>query len=130
PRGPPPPFPSHRPPSFPRPARDERRGPALEKMFPFLKGQPSRLILFGAKREIAVDAVSRYRNNGQWTDFYFALERAREVARQYPNGVEFRMVLMTDGILDPDPEEWKDRGVPPGEDLKAHVVKKILELAK
>jgi hypothetical protein len=109
---------------------DEKRVTALEKMFTFLKGQPYRLILFGAKREIAVDDVSRYRNNGQWTDFYFAFARAREVAREYPSGVEFRIVLMTDGILDPDPEEWKDMGVPPGEDLKAHVVKKLLDLVK
>src|SRR5215475_7191409 len=51
---------------------DEKRVTALEKMFTFLKGQPYRLILFGGKREITVDDVSRYRNNGQWTDFYFA----------------------------------------------------------
>src|SRR4029450_10406187 len=109
---------------------DEKRVAALEKMFTFLKGQPYRLILFGAKREIAVDDVSRYRNNGQWTDFYYAFARARDVAREYPSGVEFRIVLMTDGILDPDPEEWKGMGVPPGEDLKAHVVKELLELVK
>jgi hypothetical protein len=109
---------------------DEKRVTALEKMFGFLKGQPYRLILFGAKREIFVDDVSRYRNNGQWTDFFFAFAKAREVAREYPTGVEFRIVLMTDGILDPDPEEWKDMGVPPGEDLKAHVVKRTLELVR
>jgi hypothetical protein len=109
---------------------DEKRVTALEKMFGFLKGQPYRLILFGAKREIAVDDVTRYRNNGQWTDFYFAFAKARDVAREYPSGVEFRIVLMTDGILDPDPAEWKDMGVPPGEDLKAHVVKQLLDLVK
>jgi len=52
----------------------EKRVAALEKMFTFLQGQRYRLILFGGRNEIFVDDVSRYRNNGQWTDFYFAFK--------------------------------------------------------
>src|SRR5712691_6344038 len=51
---------------------EEKRVAALEKMFTFLQGRPYRLILFGGRHEIYVDDVSRYRNNGQWTDYYAA----------------------------------------------------------
>ena len=62
---------------------------ALEKMFTFLQGQRYRLILFGGRSEIYVDDVSRYRNNGQWTDFYYAFVKAQELAASYPQGTEF-----------------------------------------
>src|SRR4029453_4350231 len=83
-----------------------------EKMFSFLQGQRYRLILFGARSEIAVDDTSRYRNDGQGTDFYNAFLKAREVAASYPKGTEFKLVLVTDAIADPDPKDWQD--VPPG----------------
>src|SRR5512135_3610186 len=51
---------------------NERRVAALEKMFGFLRGHRYRLVLFGGRRENAVDDLTRYRNDGQWTDFYFA----------------------------------------------------------
>ncbi len=107
---------------------DEKRVAALEKMFTFLEGQPYRLVLFGGRHEIFVDDASRYRNNGQWTDFYFALDKAREIAATYPKGTQFRMILLTDALLDPGPGDWDDMSVPKGEDLKAHVVKRILGL--
>lgn len=109
---------------------DEKRVAALEKMFTFLRGQNYRLVLFGGRREIFVDDVSRYRNNGQWTDFYFAFDKAREVIATYPKGTDFRMILVTDAILDPDPADWRDMGVPSGEDLKAHVVRRTLDLIR
>lgn len=105
---------------------DEKRVVALEKMFAFLKGQPYRLVLFGARREISVDDATRYNNRGQWTDFYSAFERVREVVRSHPPKTEFRIVLLTDGIVDPDPAEWPE--LPPGEDLRAHSVEKTLGL--
>ncbi len=104
----------------------ERRVTALEKMFGFLKGQRYRLVLFGGRREISVDDVSRYRNEGQWTDFYHAFLKAREIAAQYPPGTELRMVLLTDAIPDPDPADWKD--VPPGWDARTQSVRKAVEL--
>ena len=108
---------------------EEKRVEALEKMFTFLKGRPYRLILFGGRREIFVDDAIKYRNNGQWTDFYFAFDKARElVAAEYPPGTEFRMVLITDAILDPGPADWADMSVPEGVDLKAHVVERTLAL--
>src|SRR5687767_97470 len=58
---------------------EEKRVSALEKMFTFLEGQPYRLILFGGRREVYVDDVTHYRNDGAWTDFYFAFLKAREV---------------------------------------------------
>jgi hypothetical protein len=109
---------------------EEKRVVALEKMFSFLKGQPYRLILFGAKSEIAVDDLSKYDNRGQWTDIYFAFDKLREIVAGYPKGTEFRVILLTDGILDPDPKEWKDQNVPPGVDLKAHVVERLLALVR
>ena len=86
----------------------EKRVAALEKMFTFLQGQRYRLILFGGRKEIAVDDVSQYRNDGQWTDFYAAFEKAKELAAGYPKETELRMVLLTDAIADPDPADWKD----------------------
>jgi hypothetical protein len=108
----------------------ELRVAALEKMFSFLEGRPYRLILFGGRQEIFVDDVTRYRNNGQWTDFYFPFLKARELMQQQPKGSEFRMILLTDAILDPAPEDWQDMNVPPGRDLKAHVAGRTLELLK
>lgn len=107
---------------------DEKRVAALEKMFTFLQGEPYRLILFGGRKEIYVDDVSRYRNNGQWTDFYFAFDKARDLAATYPKGTQFRMVLLTDALLDPGPEDWADMGVPEGENLRAYVAKKTVAL--
>jgi hypothetical protein len=107
---------------------DEKRVVALEKMFTFLEGRPYRLVLFGGRHEIYVDDVSRYRNNGQWTDFYFAFEKAREVIGEYPKGTEFRIVLLTDALLDPGPGDWDDMGAPKGADLRAYVTEKTLAL--
>jgi hypothetical protein len=107
---------------------EEKRVAALEKMFTFLEGQPYRLVLFGGRNEIYVDDVSRYRNNGQWTDFYFAFEKTKQLIDAYPKGTEFRIVLLTDAIPDPDPADWTDMGVPSGEDLKAYSIRKTLDL--
>ena len=67
---------------------EEKRVEALEKMFTFLKGQPYRLVLFGGRHEVYVDDVSQYRNNGLWTDFYFAFLKAQELTKEYPPGTE------------------------------------------
>ena len=99
---------------------------ALEKMFTFLRGHRYRLILFGAKDEIAVDDVTRYRNDGQWTDFYHAFLRAKALAAAYPAGTDLRMVLLTDAIADPDPKDWPD--VPTGWDARSHSMRKTVEL--
>jgi len=102
--------------------------PALEKMFGFLKGYRYRLVLFGAKSETFVDDVSRYRNDGQWTDFYHAFARARELAQGYPKGTELKLVLVTDAIVDPDPKDWSD--VPPGWDVRSHSMRKTVDLVR
>ncbi len=107
---------------------DEKRVEALEKMFTFLQGQRYRLVLFGGRREVFVDDVSRYRNNGQWTDFYFAFAKAQELTKGYPSGTRFRIIFLTDAVADPGPEDWADMGIPPGEDLKAYTNRKTLEL--
>jgi hypothetical protein len=107
---------------------DEKRVVALEKMFTFLQGEPYRLILFGGRKEIYVDDVSKYRNNGQWTDFYFAFEKAKEIAASYPKGTSFRLVLLTDALLDPSPDDWADMGAPTGDELKPWVAKKTVDL--
>src|SRR5512140_3231958 len=60
----------------------EKRVVALEKVFSFLRGRRYRLVLFGGRREISVDDVSRYRNEGQWTDFYYAFAQVRRLAEQ------------------------------------------------
>jgi hypothetical protein len=109
---------------------EEKRVAALEKMFTFLQGQRYRCVLFGGRREVFVDDVSRYRNDGQWTDYYFALIKARELMQGYRAGTEFRMILVTDAILDPDPADWADMEVPPGADLRAHVVQQSLALVR
>src|SRR4029079_4645003 len=99
---------------------EEKRVEALERMFTFLKGRPYRLILFGGRREVYVDDATKYRNNGQWTDFYFAFDKARELAAaDYPPNADLRLVLITDAILDPAPADWADMNVPEGVDLKA-----------
>jgi hypothetical protein len=107
---------------------DEKRVEALEKMFGFLKGQRYRLVLFGGRKEIFVDDVSKYRNNGQWTDFYFAFQRANDIRNTYPPGTDFRLILLTDAISDPAAADWEDMAVPPGADLKAFSIEKTLKL--
>jgi hypothetical protein len=109
---------------------EEKRVAALEKMFSFLQGQSYRLVLFGGRNEVAIDDTSLYRNNGQWTDFYFAFDKAREITKGYPLGTEFRIILLTDAILDPDPADWQDQGVPPGEDLRTFSIKKLLAMVE
>jgi len=109
---------------------EEKRVAALEKMFGFVEGQQYRLVLFGGRREVFVDDVGRYRNDGKWTDFYYAFEQAREVIRGYPRGTEFKMILLTDAILDPDEADWRDEEVPAGEGLKAHVARKAIALVR
>jgi hypothetical protein len=99
---------------------------ALEKMFSFLKGYRYRLVLFGGRNEVYVDDVSRYRNDGQWTDFYSAFLRARELQQGYPAGTELKIVLVTDAIVDPDPRDWPD--LPPGWDARSHSMRKTVEL--
>jgi hypothetical protein len=106
---------------------EEKRVAALEKMFGFLQGEQYRLILFGGRREVFVDDVARYRNNGQWTDLFFAFAQAREITREYPEKTSFRIILLTDAIVDPDPRDWPD--VPAGEDLKAYNARRTIELA-
>jgi hypothetical protein len=101
---------------------------ALEKMFGFLKGYRYRLILFGGKSETFVDDVSRYRNDGQWTDFYHAFAKARELAQTYRKGTEFKVVLVTDAIVDPDPKDWTE--LPPGWDVRSHSMRKTVELVR
>ena len=109
----------------------EKRVEALEKMFTFLRGRPYRLVLFGGRREVFVDDVTKYRNNGQWTDFYFAFDKARDVmASDYPPGTEFRIVLITDAIPDPAPADWADMNVPPDKDLKAYMAERTVGLVR
>jgi hypothetical protein len=105
---------------------DEKRVVALEKMFGFLRGQRYRLILFGGRDEIAIDDVSRYRNDGRWTDFYNAFLTAERIAHEYPAGTDIRMVLLTDAIADPDPKDWPD--VPPGWDVRSESIRKTVAL--
>jgi hypothetical protein len=104
----------------------EKRVAALEKMFTFLRGQRYRLVLFGGRKEVFVDDVSRYRNDGQWTDFYHAFLEAKEIASSYPPGTEMRMVLLTDAIPDPDPADFPD--LPLGWDARAQSVRRSVEL--
>ena len=105
-----------------------QRREAIEKIYTFLQGQPYRLILFGGRKEIFVDQPQHYRNGGKWTDFYFAFEAAKEVADSYPAGTEFKIVLITDGILDPGPSEWRDQQIPAGADLKQEVGDRTIRL--
>jgi hypothetical protein len=108
----------------------EKRVAALEKMFTFLTGQRYRLILFGGRQEIFVDDVSRYRNNGQWTDFYFAFTKAKELIATYPANTEFRLILLTDGLCDPGPADWADMRVPADIDLKTYANGRLLSLLR
>lgn len=104
---------------------DEKRVGALEKMFTFIEDQPYRLILFGGRGEVSVDQPRRYRNDGQWTDFFFAFESAREVMAGYPEGTRFRIVLVTDGMLDPSPRDWEGQQ---GDALKTEVAQRLIRL--
>ena len=95
-----------------------RRRDAIEMVYSFLRGQPYRLVLFGGREDIYVDQPQRYRNSGQWTDFFFAFQAAKELTGEYPEGTEFKIVFITDGKIDPSPREWSDQVVPKGADLR------------
>ncbi|MGH9392324.1 MAG: hypothetical protein ACRD1Z_22190, partial [Vicinamibacteria bacterium] len=86
-----------------------QRREAIEKIYTFLQGQPYRLVLFGGRKEVHIDEPQHYRNSGQWTDFYFAFQAAHQLTKEYPAGTEFKMVLITDGKIDPSPAEWADQ---------------------
>lgn len=107
---------------------DTKRRDAIEKIYSFLKGQPYRLILFGGRNEIYVDAPQHYRNAGKWTDFFFAFEAVRKVAAEYPDGTDLKVVLITDGMIDPSPREWRDQAVPEGADLRAEAGSRTVRL--
>ncbi len=107
---------------------DTQRREAIEKIYSFLKGQPYRLILFGGRNEVYVDAPQHYRNAGKWTDFYFAFEAARDVAAEYPEGTEFKIVLITDGMIDPSPRDWQDQSVAKGADLRQEAGSRTVRL--
>jgi len=106
----------------------EKRREALEKMFTFVEKQPYRLVLFGGRGEISVDKPEHYRNTGQWTDFYFAVEQVKQIIASQPEGTEFKVILVTDGILDPSPADWKDQEVPEGADLKKLAAERTVRL--
>ncbi|HET9316456.1 MAG TPA: hypothetical protein VFQ51_12755, partial [Vicinamibacteria bacterium] len=109
---------------------EEKRVTALEKMFGFVAGHPYRLVLFGGRHEVFADDPARYRNDGQWTDLYFAFSKAKDVMKEYPAGTEFKMILLTDAILDPQPADWADMNVPPLADLRNHVAEQTVALVK
>jgi hypothetical protein len=104
----------------------EKRVAALQKMFGFVHGYRTRLILFGGKGETTVDDAARYRNDGQFTDFYNAFLRAKAMAATYPRGTDLRMVLITDAIPDPDPRDWPD--LPKGGDVRSQSVRETVRL--
>jgi hypothetical protein len=106
----------------------EKRREALEKIFTFIENQPYRLVLFGGRREISLDKPENYRNTGQWTDFYFAVRQVQEIIAAQPKGTEVKLILVTDGVLDPAPNDWKDQDLPEGTDLKATAAKKTVDL--
>ncbi len=105
-----------------------QRREAIERIYGFLRGQPYRLILFGGRKEVHIDQPQYYRNVGKWTDFYFAFQATQELMKEYPAGTEFKMVLITDGKIDPSPAEWADQQVPPGADLRTFVGDRTIEL--
>jgi hypothetical protein len=106
----------------------EKRRIALEKMLGFVEGRQHRLILFGGRSELSVDDTERYRNDGQWTDFYHAFLKAEGVVASYPSGTDIRLVLLTDAIVDPDPTDWPE--VAPGENLVVHNIRETVELLR
>ncbi len=108
----------------------EKRRAALEMVFTFLNDQPYRLVLFGGRNEVYVDSTQHYRNNGQWTDFYFAFAKVKEIVASYPEGTKFRVILVTDGRMDPSPKDWTDQMVPPGADLRQVAEERTLAILK
>ena len=107
---------------------EEKRVPALEKMLSFAEGQTHRLILFGGRREISVDDPGRYKSDGQWTDFYAAFEKAKEVVDSYPKGTEFKLVLLTDAKMDPDPADFANG--PTGDALRRYTSTRTVNLVR
>ena len=107
---------------------EEKRVAALEKMFTFLEGRPYRLILFGGRQR---DLRRRRHALPQQRPVDRLLLRLRQGARAHGGatrtGTEFRMILLTDAILDPQPRRtgrtWTCR---PGADLQGHVVEQTL----
>ncbi len=106
----------------------EKRRVALQKMLGFVEGSRQRLILFGRRSELSMDDTERYRNDGQWTDFYHAFRKTDGIVASYPAGTDVRIVLLTDAIVDPDPADWPD--LPPGEDLATHNIQRTVELLR
>jgi len=105
-----------------------RRREALEKIFALLREQPHRLILFGGHQETSIDRPDLYNSNGQWTDFYFAFHAVEELMATYPPDTRFKIILVTDGIHDPNPGDWQNEDLPVNADLKRASLERTVAL--
>ncbi len=74
-------------------------------------GYLTRLILFGGRYEIVLDDISKFNNEALHTDFYYAFKAAIDMAKKYPPTCKFKIVFITDGILDAFPSDYKEFGV-------------------
>ena len=107
---------------------EAERVAALEKMFGFLQGQP---LPADPVRGPQRDRRRRRLALPQRRPVDRLLPRLRQGARaapSYPKGTEFKLVLVTDAIADPDPKDWAD--VPPGWDARRHSMRKTVELVR
>jgi hypothetical protein len=50
--------------------------------------------------------------------------------KEYPAGTDFKMVLLTDAIIDPKPVDWQEAKLPEGADLRAHAAGRTVELVR
>ena len=98
-----------------RPSIPTRSGwPPSRRCSRSCRASPTGSMLFGGRREIYVDDVSRYNNTASGPTSTSPSRRPASSSRSYPTGTEFRIVLLTDAIIDPGPEDWDDMDVPPG----------------
>jgi len=92
---------------------DENRKEVLKEIEEIAKknGYITRLVLFGGRNEIVYDDPSKFNNDGLHTDFYYAFKAAIDLTKEYSPDCKFKIVFITDGILDAYPSDYKELNV-------------------
>ncbi len=99
--------------SVPKFDPEENRKKVLNEILDIARknGYITRLVLFGGRDEIVMDDISKFNNSGLHTDFYYAFKAAIDLTKEYPKKCKFKIVFITDGILDAYPSDYKEFGI-------------------
>lgn len=94
--------------SVPRMDPTRSREDVLRTLVSSLEDFETRLILFGGRNEIILDNPSAQSNGGWHTDYNYAFQSAMRVLDEYIPKPPARIILVTDGVPDAFPEDYRE----------------------